>query len=184
MFSKLSSFARTGVIALVALGSLPAEAAPFGPVRQPALADSAARPIPVAQGEGRDCGPGYSCGFRGPRAFRRGGWDGRRWDGRRHWRRGDGWNDRRAWRRHHRRHWRRGWDDGAAGFALGFGLGVPLGYYGGYYNEPVYRPRRVYRGGGGAHVEWCYNRYRSYRAWDNSWQPYYGPRRLCFSPYS
>ncbi|WP_254026235.1 BA14K family protein [Mesorhizobium ventifaucium] len=41
--------------------------------------------------------------------------------------------------------------------------------------------RRVYRGD--AHVEWCYNRYRSYRAYDNTYQPYYGPRRQCISPY-
>jgi len=40
-----------------------------------------------------------------------------------------------------------------------------------------------YRGGGSAHVQWCYNRYRSYRAYDNSFQPYNGPRRLCYSPY-
>jgi hypothetical protein len=36
---------------------------------------------------------------------------------------------------------------------------------------------------GGSHVEWCYNRYRSYRAYDNTYQPYGGPRRQCISPY-
>jgi hypothetical protein len=41
-----------------------------------------------------------------------------------------------------------------------------------------------YRGGGSAHVEWCYDRYRSYRASDNTFQPYNGPRRQCYSPYS
>ncbi|MBN9551409.1 MAG: BA14K family protein, partial [Alphaproteobacteria bacterium] len=35
-----------------------------------------------------------------------------------------------------------------------------------------------------AHVRWCYDRYRSYRAWDNSYQPYDGPRRQCWSPYN
>ena len=35
-----------------------------------------------------------------------------------------------------------------------------------------------------AHVNWCENRYRSYRAWDNTFQPYHGPRRQCWSPYS
>lgn len=44
-------------------------------------------------------------------------------------------------------------------------------------------PRRHYRAASSAHVRWCYNRYRSYRAWDNSWQPYNGPRRQCRSPY-
>ena len=41
-----------------------------------------------------------------------------------------------------------------------------------------------YRGGGGsAHVQWCYDRYRSYRASDNTFQPYNGPRQQCYSPY-
>jgi BA14K-like protein len=35
-----------------------------------------------------------------------------------------------------------------------------------------------------AHVEWCFNRYRSYRASSNSFQPYNGPRRICYSPYN
>jgi len=34
-----------------------------------------------------------------------------------------------------------------------------------------------------AHVDWCYSRYRSYSAYDNSFQPYYGPRQQCISPY-
>ena len=37
--------------------------------------------------------------------------------------------------------------------------------------------------GGNAHVNWCYNRYRSYRASDNTFQPYNGPRKQCISPY-
>lgn len=37
---------------------------------------------------------------------------------------------------------------------------------------------------GGGHVDWCYDRYRSYRASDNTYQPLSGPRRECFSPYS
>ncbi|TIW22390.1 MAG: BA14K family protein, partial [Mesorhizobium sp.] len=41
---------------------------------------------------------------------------------------------------------------------------------------------RVYRGGD-AHVQWCYDRYRSYRASDNTFQPYNGPRQQCISPY-
>ncbi|SFB43595.1 BA14K-like protein [Rhizobium sp. NFR07] len=36
----------------------------------------------------------------------------------------------------------------------------------------------------GAHEEWCYARYRSYRVDDNSYQPFEGgPRRVCSSPY-
>ena len=81
-----------------------------------------------------------------------------------------------------------------SGVFFGLGLGSSYydpydSYYGDpYYSEPVYRPRviqrRVYRSGGSGHVQWCYNRYRSYRAWDNSFQPYNGPRQLCYSPYS
>ncbi|ESY21727.1 MULTISPECIES: BA14K family protein [unclassified Mesorhizobium] len=41
---------------------------------------------------------------------------------------------------------------------------------------------RVYRGGD-SHVQWCYDHYRSYRASDNTYQPNYGPRRECNSPY-
>ncbi|SFO85374.1 BA14K-like protein [Mesorhizobium sp. NFR06] len=40
---------------------------------------------------------------------------------------------------------------------------------------------RVYRGN--PHVQWCYDRYRSYRASDNTFQPNYGPRQQCNSPY-
>ena len=39
-------------------------------------------------------------------------------------------------------------------------------------------------GGGSSHVEWCYDRYRSYRASNNTFQPYNGPRQQCYSPYS
>jgi hypothetical protein len=34
-----------------------------------------------------------------------------------------------------------------------------------------------------AHIRWCYRHYRSYREWDNTFQPYHGPRRQCVSPY-
>jgi hypothetical protein len=90
----------------------------------------------------------------------------------------------------HRRHGYR-YHDGfwfpPAAFALGAIIGgaiaaAPPPYYGPpVYRGPVYRGR-VY--GGSAHTNWCYNRYRSYRAWDNTFQPYHGPRRQCWSPYS
>ena len=63
-----------------------------------------------------------------------------------------------------------------AGALLGGALAAPPAPV---YREPV---RRVYRGGD-AHVQWCYNRYRSYRAYDNTFQPYNGPRQQCYSPY-
>ncbi|WP_299816592.1 BA14K family protein [uncultured Roseibium sp.] len=33
------------------------------------------------------------------------------------------------------------------------------------------------------HVAWCSDRYRSYRAQNNTFQPFKGQRRLCSSPY-
>ncbi|MBN8868241.1 BA14K family protein [Shinella sp. PSBB067] len=54
-----------------------------------------------------------------------------------------------------------------------FGLGAAIG---GAINS---QPRA-----GNAHVNWCVNRYRSYRAYDNTFQPNNGPRKQCLSPYS
>ena len=34
------------------------------------------------------------------------------------------------------------------------------------------------------HVDWCYARYKSYRAKDNTYQPAKGPRKVCVSPFS
>jgi len=45
----------------------------------------------------------------------------------------------------------------------------------------LYQP--YYRSYANDHVAWCYRRYRSYRASDNTFQPYHGPRRPCISPY-
>jgi hypothetical protein len=99
----------------------------------------------------------------------------------------DGGNNNWRWR-HHRHH--RDFDGGDAAI-LGLGLGLGLGSlaYNPYYYDPYpryYQPRRIYRTErlSSAHVRWCYNRYRSYRAWDNTFQPYYGPRRQCLSPYN
>ncbi|WP_217569256.1 BA14K family protein [Mesorhizobium sp. GbtcB19] len=106
-------------------------------------------------------------------------WDRGRWDGGGDWR----------WRHHHRRHFR---DSDAAILGLGLGLGLGSLAYGNnydpYYYDPYPRyvqPRRIYRTErlSSAHVRWCYDRYRSYRAWDNTFQPNYGPRRQCWSPY-
>lgn len=91
-----------------------------------------------------------------------------RWRGhdQRRWHRGEHW--------HHRQHRRYYRPD--SGFYFQFG------------GPPVYRrhaaPRRAYRYRlPPAHYDWCQARYRSYRASDNSFQPYNGPRRQCRSPY-
>jgi hypothetical protein len=85
------------------------------------------------------------------------------------------------------KHWRH---NHGPSFSFSFGSSHP------YYGHPAYRPyynpyrysypvapRRLYRSPQNAHVSWCYHRYRSYRARDNSFQPYHGPRRQCVSPY-
>lgn len=36
----------------------------------------------------------------------------------------------------------------------------------------------------GDHVDWCFAKYRSYRAKDNTYQPSEGPRTICVSPFS
>jgi hypothetical protein len=95
-----------------------------------------------------------------------------RYHGRRH----GHWRGHRGWRgdyRHHRRH--RGWHNGA-GLATGLITGAIIG-------GALSNGRTVYRGGGNSHVQWCYDRYRSYRASDNTFQPYNGPRQQCYSPY-
>ncbi|CAN7201517.1 BA14K family protein [Rhizobium leguminosarum] len=60
-----------------------------------------------------------------------------------------------------------------------FGAGAVIG--GAIVAQPRYvapAPRM-----GSSHVAWCANRYRSYRAYDNTFQPYNGPRQQCYSPY-
>lgn len=55
-----------------------------------------------------------------------------------------------------------------------------------YYNQPYYGGTTYAApayGTNSAHVQWCYNRYRSYRASDNTFQPNNGPRQQCRSPY-
>ncbi len=74
-----------------------------------------------------------------------------------------------GWRSHN------GWWFPPAAFALGAIVGSQ-------YNRPVYRENR--RGGyNRAHVNWCENRYRTYRAWDNTYVPRVGYRAQCRSPY-
>lgn len=52
---------------------------------------------------------------------------------------------------------------------------------GGAMNAP--RDRIVRRLPDNSHTAWCANRYRSYRAYDNTFQPNNGPRKQCVSPY-
>ena len=109
-------------------------------------------------------------GWRHDRQWR-GDWGDRRWHNDR-WR-GDGWR----YRRHYRDNY-----IGLGGFGLGLGLGLAAPRY---YDE-YYVPRRTYRtyrGLSSAHVRWCSARYRTYRAWDNTYVPRLGYRAICRSPY-
>lgn len=125
--------------------------------------------------------------------------DWRRDRDRREWR-GD--RDRRDWRADRdRREWRRDRDRrdyrrdrywrGDRGPSIYFDYGPSYRYVEPRYVAPRYvapryvrpAPRRAIRLSA-AHVNWCHARYRSYRSYDNTFQPYNGPRQQCFSPYS
>lgn len=106
------------------------------------------------------------------------------WRDRDRWDRRDRWERRSYYRdRDYRRYRRdRGPNVGAvigglaAGAIIGGALAQPR-----YVERRYVAPRRYV--GGNAHVNWCYSRYRSYRAYDNTFQPYNGPRQQCYSPY-
>lgn len=77
--------------------------------------------------------------------------------------------------------------------AIGAGSASASGYgtgYGGYYGKPAPRavaPHRpfahiqdtIWR----QHVGWCASRFKTYNSYDNTYQPYSGPRKQCWSPY-
>nr|WP_246788318.1 BA14K family protein [Agrobacterium sp. AGB01] len=76
-----------------------------------------------------------------------------------------GYRDRRPGYRQHNGYW-----FPLAAFAAGAVIGGAT-----RQAEPSY---------GNSHTSWCANRWRSYRAYDNTYQPNSGPRRQCVSPYS
>lgn len=78
----------------------------------------------------------------------------------------------------------RGYRDRRAGFRFYNGFWFPNSAFS--FGFSVGGDRDRDRGGyrlPARHVEWCQDRYRSYRTSDNSFQPYNGPRRECVSPY-
>ena len=166
----LATLARSGVVALGVLGAwtAPSAAAPAGMAGSMDITDPAQmalKPLLVQSTEPDYGGDERIDGF------------------------GGRWIEEDWKRRHLRRHYRRNWDDDGWRYRRHYRPRSGI-----YFNfdltprqiEPRYvYPRRVYRSSGGsAHVRWCYNRYRSYRAWDNTFQPYNGPRQQCWSPYS
>ncbi|ESX90463.1 BA14K family protein [Mesorhizobium sp. LNJC405B00] len=197
MSSLFSSTVKSGLLALGLFSGLTAPSA-AGPILQPDLSVPASTALsditPVrdswAGGNDRRSFNDWQWRRHDSRRFARSGnWNNGNWNGG-NWNGGDNWR----WR-HHRHHRGRDFDSGAAA-VLGLGLGLGLGsiynngyYNNGYYNDGYYvqpAPRRYYRTQrlSSAHVQWCYDRYRSYRAWDNTFQPYGGPRQQCWSPYS
>jgi hypothetical protein len=62
-----------------------------------------------------------------------------------------------------------------------FGAGAIIG--GAIAAQPRYVAPAPSGGINPRHVAWCEARYRSYRAYDNTFQPYNGPRQQCYSPY-
>jgi len=68
--------------------------------------------------------------------------------------------------------------------AGGYGYGSHSGWNGYQAHTPKRQKARGHAyAGSNRHLAWCYDRYRSYRLSDNSFQPYHGPRRECLSPY-
>jgi hypothetical protein len=176
MFTFTSNFARIGALALgmvTCLGS-PAMTAPLG--RIVVAAPPASSNLPVELASDRTL-------WRVPHggAWRGGG----NWNGNHGWRGNGNWGGNRHW---HGGHWNHGHDHyhnyyDNSGIVLGLGglaLALPLLGGGGYYGGGYY-PGRYYRAGNG-HERWCYARYRSYRASDNTFQPNHGARRQCYSP--
>jgi hypothetical protein len=92
------------------------------------------------------------------------------------------WRDgRRGWHHGHRgyREYRRGYRRHSDGWwypLAAFGAGAVIG-------GAVASPPRAYAGSS-AHVQWCSQRYRTYRASDNTYVPSAGVRAQCNSPYN
>lgn len=95
-------------------------------------------------------------------------------------------------------YYRRGWYGGYRGYPgyrygyrryndgywyplAAFGAGAVIG--GAIASQPRYVEPAPTNGINPRHYEWCSNRYRSYRAFDNTFQPNNGPRQQCYSPY-
>ncbi|MCA1403352.1 BA14K family protein [Ensifer sp. IC3342] len=167
MVKPMKTLAIVALSLATAMSSVPpAEAFPIAPAVKPQAADVQLAQFPYERGEERKSRPrcwGVSCPRRG---YYRQGY----------------YRDRYYRDRYHRRYYR-DYDDDDNDFGAFIGGLATGAIVGGLLSQPRYAGPRYY-GGGSAHTRWCYARYRSYRAWDNTYQPYGGPRRQCYSPYS
>ncbi|WP_085025083.1 BA14K family protein [Ensifer aridi] len=171
---RLAIVALSLATALISIG--PAQAFPTVPAVKAQASD-----IQLTQNNARDHVPGWNpsnpryCQYHNCRFFDRSGnprfGSYRRYRDRDYYR----YRDRGYYRRHYR-----DWDDDDDDFGAALGGFAAGAIIGGLLSQP---PRAYYRGGGNSHANWCYARYRSYRAYDNTYQPYYGRRRQCISPY-
>ena len=171
MRKLMSTLCATALAASVAAaGVLSANAAPVFVHKAPAAEQTG-----VIQIGDRGNGPIWKKRFRNSSSFNsNNNFRGRNWNGSRN--NNYGWyNGHRGYRykRYHNDHYYNGFWFPAGAFIAGALIGGAIANSNsGYYD------------GGSAHVQWCYDRYRSYRAYDNTFQPYNGPRRQCYSPYS
>lgn len=150
---RIATILISGVLAMGSI--LPANAFPM--INTPAVAPAPSQ-IETVQWHGHHGGHHWR-----PHGGYRGGWHG-------------GYRGYRGYRGGYYHH-HHGWGGGGAllgGLAAGAIIGGALA-------QPRYVGPRYYRGGN-SHQSWCYARYRSYRAYDNTYQPYGGPRRQCVSP--
>lgn len=102
------------------------------------------------------------------------------------------WGDRRDFRDRREVH-RQGWYNGRQGYRdrrPGYrrhsdGFWYPLAAFGAaaIIGGAIASQPRASNGGGSSHVQWCANRYQSYRASDNTYSPRAGVRAQCNSPY-
>lgn len=177
MFVRLSALALSAALSLGTIPGIGQAAAAQARFDPPATERAGAPLVQIQYGE-LYTQRGW---HRGGRHWHRGGrhWRGHRWHGRHHWR-------RHHWRRHHWAHrpWRHRHYGSHWPIVPFIGAGAFFNYYdpGPIYVAPRYRYRHRVRASS-AHYDWCHARYRSYRAWDNTFQPYHGPRRQCISPY-
>lgn len=165
MMFKSSSVVAAAAILLTSI--LPVQAAPLtlvdrAPISAPSTNNNLLNDVQYRRDDWRGPPPGYRRppppprGWRaGPPPRRDGYYNGHR-----------GYRDRRPGYRQHNGLW-----FPLAAFATGAIIG---GAINNNQAAPAY---------GGSHHEWCANRWRSYRASDNSYQPNNGPRRECVSPY-
>lgn len=147
-------------------------AAPL-PVMKPDAASVSLQQVQFRRGDDRDRferrrieRPRHERRVERPRFERRGGWG--YYNGHRGYR-----EYRRGYRQHN------GWWFPPAAFVAGAIIGGAIANQPAVAAPPVYAPVRL----SAAHVNWCENRWKSYRVSDNSYQPLNGPRQACVSPY-